>query len=205
MDSAVIYSAGLLAQILILALTQAYLSISGAPNGPAEKAFIVTFTFVNLFLFAFNLVPQRGARGVGTDGNLLWRLFLHVYKGHPHPHPPLVVSPIDSAPVFSPDTQLVSKPGFLLPGFVFGIEILNDKTTPMEFVVDVLMRHLEISREEALVKMLDIHNTGGMLIAFSTAETAQEVAAKITSDAQAAGHVFVCRYADVRQSLHSAL
>jgi ATP-dependent Clp protease adapter protein ClpS len=198
--SALIYSAGLLAQILAFVLTAIYLSIFRTPKGPAENAFIVTFTFVNFILFVINLIPQRGVRTIGTDGYLLWRLFLHVYKGHPHPHPPLVVTPPDRAPVFLPETRLVSKPEFFPHGFIYGIEILNDKTTPMEFVVDVLMRHLEINREEAVVKMLDIHNTGGMLIGFATAWRAHEVADAITSEAKAAGHPFVCRYVDIYQA-----
>lgn len=35
-----------------------------------------------------NTHPHRNARsGPATDGAVLWKLFLHVVRGHPHPHP----------------------------------------------------------------------------------------------------------------------
>jgi len=195
--SVFVYSAGLLAQAVVFALTLGYIKVFDWPRSAAGLAIAITFTFVNAILFVANLFPQKGTRALGTDGYVLWKLFLHAYRGHPHPHPPLVVTPAGKAPVFSPDTRLLLKPGFLPTGFVQGIEILNDNTTPMDFVVATMVRHLGLSQDEAIVKMLDIHNNGGMLIAIPSRGQAQGIADAIASEAHAAGHAFVCRYAGV--------
>jgi len=195
-QSIFIYSAGLIAQTALFLLTLGYLHIFGFPSGSFAKACVFTFVVVNLLVFLLNLVPQRNARsGRESDGWVLWKLLLHVFRGHPHPHPPLVVVPPEEAPVFPPETRLIEKPGFHPADFVQGIEILNDRTTPMEFVVSVLSRHLGFSREQAIVKMIEIHNSGGMLIALPSEERAKAVADAISQEAHVAGYSFVCRYA----------
>lgn len=195
-QSALVYTAGLLAQALVFSITLAYINVAGSPSSPFASAIVFIFTVVNVGLFAINLIPQRSARsGLATDGSVLWRLFLHVFRGHPHPHPPLVAASADQSPIFSPETRLLQKPGFRPPGFVHGIEVLNDRTTPMEFVVTTLVTHLGLTKDQAIVKMLDIHNTGGTLIALPGAKEAQGIADAVSAEARAAGHSFVCRYA----------
>jgi ATP-dependent Clp protease adapter protein ClpS len=194
--SVFVYTAGLLAQALVLSITLAYVGAFGSPGSPFGAAIVFTFTVVNVVIFVVNLIPQRSARsGVATDGLVLWRLFLHVFRGHPHPHPPLIAASADQSPIFSQETSLLKRPGFRSPGFVHGIEILNDRTTPMEFVVTTLVTHLGLTREQAIVKMLDIHNTGGALIALQSAKEAQRIADAVSAEARASGHSFVCRYA----------
>lgn len=203
LHSVLVYIAGLLAQAVVFLVTLAYVNVFGSPATPFGGAVVFTFTVVNVFLFAINLIPHRSARsGLATDGAVLWRLFLHVFRGHPHPQPPLVAMSADQSPIFPPETSLLNQPGFRPPGFVHGIEILNDRTTPMEFVVTTLMTHLGLTQQQAIVKMLDIHNTGGMLIALPSAQEAQRTAAAISAQAHASGHSFVCRYAgeDAREN-----
>ena len=65
----------------------------------------------------------------------------------------------------------------------------------MEFVVTTLTTHLGLTRDQAIVKMLDIHNTGGMLIALPSATEAQRIADAVSAQARASGHSLVCRYA----------
>jgi len=65
----------------------------------------------------------------------------------------------------------------------------------MEFVVSSLKAHLGMTEERAVVTMLDIHNTGGMLIALPSEQEAIRVANAIVVEARAAGHVLTCRYA----------
>ena len=191
-----IYSAGLLAQAAAFLLAIAYAQVFGVPKSGFAAASLVTFTLVNACLFVINLIPQRNARsGLATDGWVLWKLFLHVFRGHPHPHPPLVVMPLEQAPVFPPETRLLEQPNFRPPGFAHGIEILNDSTTPMEFVVSILTTHLGLTREEAILKMVEIHNTGGMLIALPTEQRARAVADAVSQEARSSGHSFICRYA----------
>jgi hypothetical protein len=43
--------------------------------------------------------------------------------------------------------------------------------------------------------MLEIHNTGGVLIALPTAQEALQIAEAVSAEARAAGHRFTCRYA----------
>jgi ATP-dependent Clp protease adapter protein ClpS len=197
-QSVFVYSAGLLAQVLVFSVTLAYVAAFRSPGSPFGNAIVFTFTFVNVVMFVINLIPKRSARsGLATDGSVLWRLLLHVARGHPHPHPPLIAASADQSPIFPQETRLLKRPGFRPPGFVHGIEILNDRTTPMEFVVAILMNHVGLTRNEAIVKMLDIHNTGGTLIKLQSAKEAERIADAVSAEARASGHSFVCRYAGV--------
>jgi ATP-dependent Clp protease adapter protein ClpS len=197
-QSVVIYSAGLIAQSVLFLLTQFYLAMCGFPAHPLGQCLVISFTVVNAILLVLNLIPQKASKGLSTDGYVLWRLILHVVSNRPHPHPQ-VASPAQ-ATVFSPQTRLLSIPALVPPGFTQGIEILNDQTTSMEFVVTSLIRHLELDRQEAIEKMLDIHNKGGLLVQLSTVERAEQVAAVITSEAKEQGYSLICRTVDTRQS-----
>ena len=197
-DSVVIYSAGLLAQAVVYSITLAYTDTFGPPTNPFPTAIVFTFTYVNVVLFVINLIPHRNARsGLATDGAVLWALFLHVLRGDPHHHPLVTAKPTDQSPIFPQHTRLLTLPGFRPDDFVHGIEILNDRTTPMEFVVNSLTAHLGLTQKEAIAMMLTIHNTGGALIALSCAMDAQRIADTVSAEARAAGHSLVCRYAGV--------
>ncbi len=97
------------------------------------------------------------------------------------------------SPVLPPDTSLVSNPDFVPPGFTHGIEILNDNTTPMNFVVAILSAHLGLSPEDSQDTMLAIHTRGGALILTPTLADAQRIAAQITAEAAELGYPLVCR------------
>jgi ATP-dependent Clp protease adapter protein ClpS len=196
-QSVLIYAAGLLAQIALLLPTLAYVvSRNGFPAHAFGRAICITFTIVNVALLLANMIPARDQRtGLDTDGALLWRLYLHVFRGQPHPHPPLAVAPLDQAPVFPPETRLLTLSRFRQPGFVQGIEVLNDRTTPMEFVVQMFVQHLSLTEAQAIAVMLDIHNKGGVLIPLPTASEARRIADAISAEAQAAGHALTCRFA----------
>jgi hypothetical protein len=118
-----------------------------------------------------NLLPSKSAKGLPSDGYVLWKLLLHVFGNHPNPVP-YVVAP-DQGPVFPPDTRLLTIKGLVPQGFLTGIEILNDKTTPMEFVVTTLMRHLNLDHDGAVSLMLAIHNKGGSVISLPSMQRAQ--------------------------------
>ena len=78
--------------------------------------------------------------------------------------------------MFPPETSLLTIPKFVPPGFVFGIEILNDNTTPMEFVVTVLRAHLGLTEKDAVRTMLGIHEQGGVLLAMPSLVEARRIA-----------------------------
>lgn len=79
------------------------------------------------------------------------------------------------------------------PGFVQGIEILNDDTTPMNFVVTALCDHAGLTPEEAQQMMLTIHLRGRALIPTASLAEAQSIAARITADAGTHNYPLVCR------------
>jgi ATP-dependent Clp protease adaptor protein ClpS len=95
--------------------------------------------------------------------------------------------------ILPPETSLLTLPDFTPQGFNFGVEVLNDNATPMEFVVSMLTSHLGLGRQEAVRVMLEIHTKGGALLATPT-ETAATVAAEaITREASNRSHPLVCR------------
>src|SRR5947208_3103158 len=191
-----IWSGGLIAQTALLLGSVFYMQIIGQPTSQLARCLVLSFTVVNAIILFINLVPQKPARGLPSDGYVLWKLLLHVFGNQPNPVQYVV--PPDKAPVFPPDTRLLPIKEFVPLGFLAGIEILNDKTTPMEFVVTTLMRHLDSDRDRALSLMLAIHNKGGALVPLPSIQRAESVAAAIAADASASGHNFICRAVDVQ-------
>jgi ATP-dependent Clp protease adapter protein ClpS len=96
-------------------------------------------------------------------------------------------------PTFAPATSLMSIPEFVPAGFTQGLEILNNTTTPMDFVTDVLSTYAGLSLEKAREAMLAIHTRGGVLLPTASAEEAQRIAALVTADAAQHGYPLVCR------------
>lgn len=189
--SVLVYAAGLLAQLALFLLTLCYVARFGQPASLLGQCVVLCFTVVNAAMFLWNAIPLTLSEGLATDGYVLWKLYLHARHGHPHPHP-VPLGP-DEAPVFPPETALLSVPGLVPTGFTTGIEILNDRTTPMEFVVATLMRHLQVDQLSAMELMLRIHNNGGALVPVPCGVKAEQLAAAITCDARGHGHPLTCR------------
>lgn len=102
-------------------------------------------------------------------------------------------SPIP-APVLLPrGVSLLDDPNSVPAGFAHGVEILNDDTTPMEFVVRVLEKHFGLAEREAVRAMLEIHGRGGILMATATEEQASTIAEAIVRDAHLEKHSLSCR------------
>jgi ATP-dependent Clp protease adapter protein ClpS len=78
-------------------------------------------------------------------------------------------------------------------GFHYGIEILNDGRTKMEFVVLVLMKHLGQTKRDAGRTMLVIHERGGILLPLTSLEEARRVAAAVSQDAAKLNFPLTCR------------
>jgi ATP-dependent Clp protease adapter protein ClpS len=194
-DTFLVYSAGIFAQLVLLILTLLHLAAFGQPTTRFGSWLALTFTLVNLVIIAINFLPMGKPHIAATDGYVLWKLLLHVWKKEPHPLAVLTAP----SPIFSPDTRLISLEGFLPGNFVVGVEILNDNTTPMEFVVGTLMKHLDLERNSAVELMLAIHQKGGLLVPLPTMEKAEAVAAGVAMDAREHGQSLVCRAVDARQ------
>jgi ATP-dependent Clp protease adaptor protein ClpS len=98
-----------------------------------------------------------------------------------------------------PTSSLVGRKEFVLPSSEFGVEVLNDASTPMDFVVDQLIAHAGMARDEAVQTMLRIHTQGGALIPLPTEAEATTAAARISQAAVESRHPLVCRFADFRK------
>jgi ATP-dependent Clp protease adapter protein ClpS len=101
------------------------------------------------------------------------------------------------SPVFPPETSLVNIPGLVPPGFACGIEILNDNTTPMEFVVYALGEHLGMSYTDSAKAMLAIHTKGGALLSTPSLAEAKRIAEAISLEAAQHSHPLICRAVSV--------
>jgi ATP-dependent Clp protease adapter protein ClpS len=100
--------------------------------------------------------------------------------------------------VFDPHTRLLETAGFELPQAEFGIEILNDRTTPIEFVIEQLVAHIGLSNKEALEATCRIHMHGGAFIPLGSEAEALRAASTISQTAQAQGYPLICRFVDFR-------
>lgn len=95
--------------------------------------------------------------------------------------------------VLPPGTSLLSIPEFVPANFRCGVEILNDNSTPMDFVVEILQAELKLPHAEAITAMLDIHKRGGRLFPTADSADARRIAETISATSSARGHSLLCR------------
>lgn len=176
-----IYSAGVGAQLLVLIGTMLATLALGFPTSLFWLFTFYVLTLGNLMVIVTSLIP-RTVNGMPSDGLVLWRL-TRFALGKEAPHGSLLQG----------HAELVRMDAMVPAGFTCGLQILNDATTPMEFVVAVLAKYLQMPREEATASMLQVHREGGVLIPTATMALAIQIAAGITADARAAGHVLACK------------
>lgn len=100
-----------------------------------------------------------------------------------------------------PGTSLVSLPEFIPTGFAQGVEILNDNTTPMKFVTELLRVHFGLSAHDSSERMFAIHKRGGALFPTASLEDARRIAAEVTVEAAKRGYPLVCRAVSINQQL----
>jgi ATP-dependent Clp protease adapter protein ClpS len=128
-----------------------------------------------------------GLNGTTTNGNLMVQIRdLDAAEAQAR-------SEVPQSPVFPPGTSLKDIPELVPAGFAQGVEILNDNTTPMEFVVSVLGSCVGLSPEDSHSTMLNIHAKGGMLLPTSSLAEAQRTAAHLTEEAVKSGFPLACR------------
>ena len=87
----------------------------------------------------------------------------------------------------------LSIPELVPANFRCGVEVLNDNSTPMEFVVGILQAQLKLTYAESIVAMLDIHKRGGRLFPTANPADAERIAETISAASSARGHSLVCR------------
>jgi ATP-dependent Clp protease adaptor protein ClpS len=75
---------------------------------------------------------------------------------------------------------------------LYRVLILNDDYTPMEFVVDVLERFFNKTREEATTIMLHLHQNGVGVCGIFTYEVAETKVAQVLDLARRSEHPLQC-------------
>jgi ATP-dependent Clp protease adaptor protein ClpS len=82
--------------------------------------------------------------------------------------------------------QVVQPPPF------YQVIMLNDDFTPMDFVVDVLMRFFDKTHEQAIAIMLAIHHDGRGICGEFVRDVAETKVSLVIETARKAGHPLKC-------------
>lgn len=82
-------------------------------------------------------------------------------------------------------TEIISK---IKVPTLYRVVLLNDDFTPMDFVVDVIVRHFKKTTEAASEIMLQIHNEGRGVCGVFPHEIAETKAAHVVEDARGRGY-----------------
>ena len=75
---------------------------------------------------------------------------------------------------------------------MYSVVMINDDYTPMEFVVDVLLRFFNKSPEQATQIMLTVHTKGSAICAVYTRDVAETKAALVNQYARDCQHPLMC-------------
>jgi len=82
-----------------------------------------------------------------------------------------------------------------LSGGTVAVRVINDDFTPMELIVQLLVKHLCISRQEAVSLMLKIHQEGATTIRVCSLKDAEALATALNADARLDYAPLFCRLA----------
>lgn len=75
---------------------------------------------------------------------------------------------------------------------LYGVYLINDDFTPMEFVVDILEKYFNKDHAAATDIMLKVHNEGRGLCGIYPYEIAETKVTLVTEDARQNGHPLQC-------------
>lgn len=84
-----------------------------------------------------------------------------------------------------------SKPELARPP-LYSVMVLNDDYTPMDFVVEVLMRFFSMNLEKATQVMLHVHTRGRGVCGVFTREIAESKVAQVNEYARLNQHPLLC-------------
>ncbi len=74
----------------------------------------------------------------------------------------------------------------------YGIKILNDDETPMNFVAAAFRKYLELDQSQAFNLMAEVHENGEAVWYGTDADIAEEICSLITTTAQERGFPLKC-------------
>jgi ATP-dependent Clp protease adaptor protein ClpS len=75
---------------------------------------------------------------------------------------------------------------------LYSVLLLNDDKTPMEFVVDVLQRFLDMDRDTAIRRMLQTHHEGKAECGTYSYDQATKIVNQVLALAREQGHPLRC-------------
>jgi ATP-dependent Clp protease adapter protein ClpS len=165
------------------------------PN--AFQALLILASLWLMPLFTYVAVKGHAPHswpGIGSvltrDGSASRWAALASYIGIIRPAPPVVLPP---------QTSLLDSPEFVPSGFKYGVEILNDNATPMQFVVSALSTHLGMNCRESVQAMLSIHKQGGALLPMASLVDAKRAAEAVTAEATHQRYPLICRAVGIEE------
>ncbi|HIJ84053.1 MAG TPA: ATP-dependent Clp protease adapter ClpS [Magnetococcales bacterium] len=89
------------------------------------------------------------------------------------------------------DTDSVTKSSTQEP-FLYKVVLLNDDFTPMDFVVEIIMKYFRKSVEEATRIMLNVHEKGRGICGVYPREIAETKVLEVNSHSRREGHPLKC-------------
>ena len=89
-------------------------------------------------------------------------------------------------------TVLEAEKAKVKPPPLYKVMLLNDDYTPMDFVVEVLMRHFSMNLEKATQVMLHVHTRGRGVCGVFTREIAESKVAQVNEYARLNQHPLLC-------------
>ena len=78
--------------------------------------------------------------------------------------------------------QVIKEPG------KYAVVYLNDEQTPMEFVINTLIKHFQYTKEQATKMTKTIHEDGKGVVALYNLEIAEQKATEVKVEALQNGH-----------------
>lgn len=85
----------------------------------------------------------------------------------------------------------------LAPPKKYGVFLLNDHYTPMDFVVDILQEVFRLPESQAVSIMLEAHHQGKGLCSVYTRDIAETKQQQVMQLAEAAAHPLMCTIEEV--------
>ena len=90
------------------------------------------------------------------------------------------------------ESELITKPVVTPPPPLYKVILLNDDFTHMDFVIQVLQRFFQMSREQATLVMLKVHNEGSGLAGIYPRDVAETKVHQVMDHAREHQHPLQC-------------
>lgn len=106
--------------------------------------------------------------------------------------PPRCMADPKTHPDQEGDLALEEEPASVAPPPMYKVVMLNDDFTPMEFVIEVLVRYFGMAQDRATATMLEVHNRGRAVCGVFTREVAETKVMQVNDLARQNQHPLLC-------------